>query len=68
MAEWQSSDAISVAPQHRFTVRMECADGRVVSITLMAGTIESVIDQVRHRRIATPPGMVAYTVSEAESA
>ena len=64
MSEWRDSDTISVTPQRRFVVTMHCDDGRVVRVTLEASTIESVIDQVKGRRIATPPGMLDFTVAE----
>lgn len=58
-------DVITVLPQRRFVVRMECADGQTVSIRVTAATIESVVDQVRGRRLATPPGMTGFSVTDA---
>ena len=49
-------------PQHRYRVEMQ---GDVnVSVTVMAGSASSVIDQVHYRRIATPPNMKGFTVSQ----
>lgn len=62
--EWQSTDAISVSPQRRFVVTMHTEEGRVVKVTLMASTIDSVIDQVKGRRIACPRDMVDFSVAE----
>jgi hypothetical protein len=53
--------ALSVQTQRRFRVRM-IGDRDIVSVVLMAGSISSVIDQVKNRRIATPPGMTSFTV------
>ena len=64
MAEWKDSDAISLSPQRRFRVAMQTDKGRTVSVTLTAGSIESVIDQVKGRRIATPPGLCGFSVAE----
>lgn len=58
--------ACSVRPQKRFRVLMR-GDYGDVTITLEAGSIDSVIDQVANRRIATPPGMQGiFLVSEAD--
>lgn len=62
--EWRDSDAISVAPQRRYQVTMHCADGRAVRVTVQASTIETVIDQVKGRRIACPGDLVDFVVSE----
>ncbi|MGY6214967.1 hypothetical protein ACW73L_07380 [Methylolobus aquaticus] len=64
MSDWRDTDSISVSPQRRFKVRVECLDGRVVTITVTAGSMDSVIDQVTNRRIATPPDRVSFSVSE----
>jgi hypothetical protein len=56
--EYQS---LSLQKQRRFRVRM-IGDRDTVSVVLMAGSISSVIDQVKNRRIVTPPGMTSFTV------
>lgn len=65
MSEWRDTDAISVRPQRRWAVTMHCRDGRVVTVRVMAHSIESVIEQVKVRRIACPGDMVDFSVSEA---
>lgn len=65
MAEWRDTDTVSVSPQRRFRVWMETTCGGV-GVTLQASTIEAVIDQVKGRRIATPPEMTGFTVAEIE--
>lgn len=71
MDEWASSEpdrlkqyyALSVVPQRKFQVIMTGRHGDV-SIVLTAGSIDTVIDQVKGRRIATPPGMTGFRVTE----
>lgn len=60
MRGWYSH---SIAKQRQFRVVMHTPDGDV-SIYMQAGSIETVIDQVKNRRIATPPGMRGFDVSE----
>ena len=53
---------MSLRPQQRYRVEMQ---GDVnVSVVVMAGSASSVIDQVNYRRIATPPNMKGFTVSQ----
>jgi hypothetical protein len=54
VSEWRDTDAISVPPQRQFVVTVYCQDGRAMRIRLSASSIETVIDQVRGRRIALP--------------
>ena len=54
--------AATMLPQRRFRVRM-IGDRDTVSVVLMAGSISSVIDQVKNRRIATPAGLRSFTVN-----
>ena len=67
MAEWRETDTLSVSPQRRFKV-LFATPGGSVSVILMASTLDSVIDQVKGRRIATPPHMSGFTVEEIEYA
>lgn len=55
--------ALSVQTQRRFKVRM-LAPGGDVTVRVSASSLESVIDQVKHRRIATPPGMTSFSVED----
>lgn len=54
MTEWRDTDALSVRPQRHFIVTVRCRDGRTMRIGVQASSIETVIDQVRGRRIALP--------------
>lgn len=56
-----------VPPQRSFRIHM-CAPTGDVTVHLKAGSIESVIDQVKHRRLATPPGMTSFQVDEDDAA
>lgn len=56
-----------VSPQRSFRIHM-CAPDGDVTVRLKAGSIESVIDQVKHRRLATPAGMTSFSVDEDDAA
>jgi hypothetical protein len=64
VAEWQHTDTLSVSPQRRWVVTMHREHGGPVRVHVMASTIESVIDQVKGRRIACPPDLVDFSVAE----
>lgn len=66
MAEWRDSDTLSVSLQRRFKV-LFATPGGAVSVIVTASTLESVIDQVKGHRIATPPKMDGFTVEEIEN-
>ena len=55
--------ALSLRPQRRYRVLMT-GEATSVVVFLSAGSIDSVIDQVKNRRIATPPGMTSFSVEE----
>lgn len=64
-ASYRSDQYLSctVRPQRKFRVVM-CGENGDVSMTVEAGSIETVIDQIENRRLATPPGMNVFSVSE----
>ena len=64
-ASYRSDQYLSctVRPQRKFRVVM-CGENGDVSMVVEAGSIETVIDQVENRRLATPPGMNGFSVSE----
>jgi hypothetical protein len=54
--------AISVSAQKRYRIEMDGPTKCIV--TVKASSRDAVIDQVKGRRIATPPGMTGFIVTE----